>query len=137
MSYANAFSAITNLVHDNNKSSNVFATANHPHHQQQQPQVSAAAAAAIVMSEAFSQGSASTTLAPFTTTSSLVPSPFATFDPNCMPSSSAAKTQSPSSVAGSSGSGGNGEAPKSIEPADYTFELISVADEWARTLMYQ
>ncbi|KAG2219790.1 hypothetical protein INT45_008881 [Circinella minor] len=133
LSYANAFSAITNLVHDNNKSSNVFATTNH----HQQPQVSAAAAAAIVMSEAFSQGSTSTTLAPFSTTANLVPSPFATFDPTCMPSSSAAKTQSVSSVAGSNGSGGNGEAPKSIEPADYTFELISVADEWARTLMYQ
>lgn len=25
---------------------------------------------------------------------------------------------------------------KSIEPADYTFELISVADEWARSLIY-
>jgi hypothetical protein len=25
---------------------------------------------------------------------------------------------------------------KSIEPADYTFELISVADEWAQSLMY-
>lgn len=25
---------------------------------------------------------------------------------------------------------------KSIEPADYTFELISVGDEWARSLIY-
>ncbi|KAI9253399.1 fungal-specific transcription factor domain-containing protein [Phascolomyces articulosus] len=145
MSYANAFSAITNLVHDDNKSSNVFATPNQHHHpqQQQQPQVSAAAAAAaaaVVMSEAFTQGSTSTTLAPFTTTAGLVPSPFTTqFDPTCIPSSSTptAKTQSVSSVTGSNTSVGNGEPPKSIEPADYTFELISVADEWARTLMYQ
>lgn len=27
--------------------------------------------------------------------------------------------------------------PHSIEPADYTFELISVADEWARSLAYE
>jgi hypothetical protein len=30
----------------------------------------------------------------------------------------------------------SGATDKSIEPADYTFELISVADEWARSLIY-
>ncbi|GAA5800600.1 fungal-specific transcription factor domain-containing protein [Helicostylum pulchrum] len=33
-------------------------------------------------------------------------------------------------------SAASGPTNKSIEPADYTFELISVADEWARSLIY-
>lgn len=33
-------------------------------------------------------------------------------------------------------SAASGPTNKEIEPADYTFELISVADEWARSLIY-
>ncbi|KAI7893529.1 fungal-specific transcription factor domain-containing protein [Mucor mucedo] len=33
-------------------------------------------------------------------------------------------------------SAASGPTNKDIEPADYTFELISVADEWARSLIY-
>ncbi|KAI9495010.1 fungal-specific transcription factor domain-containing protein [Zychaea mexicana] len=86
---------------------------------------------------------ATTTMAPFSTTAGLVPSPFATFDPSCLPSSSStsAATMAQANKGASSGSVSSStsatEPPKSIEPADYTFELISVADEWARTLMYQ
>ncbi|KAI8148344.1 fungal-specific transcription factor domain-containing protein [Fennellomyces sp. T-0311] len=123
LSYANAFTAITDLCHDDNKngSNNLFAAG-------QQVSAAAAAAAAVAMTEAFSQAS-TTTLAPYTA-AGLVPSPFSTFDP-CLPSSSS----SPNSSSGKGAS--SSDASKNIEPADYTFELISVADEWARTLMYQ
>jgi hypothetical protein len=68
------------------------------------------------------------------------------FDPTCLPnpSSSPSGSVSAAAVAAAAAAVGavgapvatSGPSNKNIEPADYTFELISVADEWARSLIY-
>ncbi|CDS13042.1 hypothetical protein LRAMOSA05226 [Lichtheimia ramosa] len=51
------------------------------------------------------------------------------------PSNTAAAKAAAAAAVGAVGPPTSGP-PKNIEPADYTFQLISVADEWARALMY-
>ncbi|KAG1171796.1 hypothetical protein G6F70_002021 [Rhizopus microsporus] len=59
---------------------------------------------------------------------------------NSSPSGSVSAAAMAAAAAAVGAVGTPGSTPRSssrsIEPADYTFELISVADEWARSLMY-
>ncbi|CAO3699733.1 unnamed protein product [Rhizopus stolonifer] len=74
----------------------------------------------------------------------MLPNPF-TLD-NCYgqasghssPSGSVAAMAAAAAAVGAVGTPGSTSrsSTKSIEPADYTFELISVADEWAQSLLY-
>lgn len=156
--YANAFSAITDLC---NKNDNVIQRVMNPTpvdlfgNQQDIACTSAVLdttkAFVLPTSSAFSPMSSATASHHSPYASSIIQTPL-TFDPStCIPSQSSAPV---SSSSGSSSPGtaaakaaaaaaiGAVGAPtagpqKSIEPADYTFELISVADEWARSFMYQ
>ncbi|ORY91415.1 fungal-specific transcription factor domain-domain-containing protein [Syncephalastrum racemosum] len=128
-SYAHAFSAISGLCHKDQEA--LFATSASPFDASK-----AFAPSTVVSSAPFSP-------TPLPISSSSINGhrptalPFA-FDMNAtsMPTTSAAAAAKAAAAAavGAVGTPTPGSS-KSIEPADYTFELISVADEWSRTLM--
>ncbi|KAI9022831.1 fungal-specific transcription factor domain-containing protein [Phycomyces nitens] len=150
-SYSAAFSAIHDLCqkHEENQGINL----NLFDHDQQ----AAAVAAVLDTSTAFSPSSSGVYCPPVSIGSRQTTPPYSnpqghalvapTFAYNpCLPSNvghptSAGAAAAAAAAAAAVGAVGapittSGMTNKEIEPADYTFELISVADEWARSLIY-
>lgn len=136
-SYASAFSAITDLVHKDEPSGSMTPSAIDLYGHQQD-----------VMENGSGYGSVSPERrrSPFHS-NPMISGQFA-FDAcyqqqpstHSSPSGSvsAAAVAAAAAAVGAVGtpSATSGPTNKNIEPADYTFELISVADEWARSLIY-
>ncbi|KAL1928681.1 hypothetical protein VTP01DRAFT_2467 [Rhizomucor pusillus] len=176
-SYANAFTAISDLCNKDDSSHQRVMTPSPMHLFASQHDMAsvAAAAAATGTSVMDTHPVSSSTYTPLRTSTaaehstasftSLLPTTFAfnstTFSPSTSsavsthvhtPSTTAAAAAAAATIAAttapassstpipsavSMGTPSPSSSHKNIEPADYTFELISVADEWARSLMYQ
>ncbi|KAG0177954.1 hypothetical protein DFQ28_003009 [Apophysomyces sp. BC1034] len=152
-SYATAFSAISDLCHKEDDPVQRVLTPDGGLFADQRDAVTTTAAMldtskALLATTAVPFPNISPTTRPY----AFVPSHFA-FDTSCVTpiattvatvssssssSSAAAAAAAAAAAVGAVGTPGTAAdlSNKNIEPADYTFELISVADEWARSLIY-
>ncbi|KAI9477871.1 MAG: fungal-specific transcription factor domain-containing protein [Benjaminiella poitrasii] len=131
--YASAFSAIHNLCHNGGSSGAVS-------HEFQMPTAATTTTqAGVDLFVGPSVTKEATNDTSFTTTASMINSTILDCYPSTAtnsPTGSAAAVAAAAAAVGAVGTPSAAGPHKSIEPADYTFELISVADEWARSLIY-
>ncbi|KAI8967267.1 fungal-specific transcription factor domain-containing protein [Mycotypha africana] len=100
------------------------------------PSSAFSSAAAAVAAAAAAVGAVDTSTA-FTSSSSVVTTPLPSVLSSQSTTSHGSGGDHPGTGTAAAAAATTGHSRSSIEPADYTFELISVADEWARSLMYQ